>query len=109
MRKLRCVVVGQVVTAALLSDRPLSYLVAGHQDRCLRCQAHGASIRSTRRALANMANTREVPPLELETAVLGTALVAGTEVEGKAWFPAAVAAAVLVAAAWAWRHREARA
>jgi len=101
--------VGQLVTATMLAERPLPRLAADHQTSCLRCQAHGASIRSTRRALAGLANIREVPPVEIEDAVLGTVLVVPTDTAAKPWFPAAVATAVVLAAAWAWRRREARA
>jgi MYXO-CTERM domain-containing protein len=109
MRQLRCALVGQLVTAAILTDRSLPELATGHQTSCLRCQAHSASIRATRRTLAGLSKTREVPPIEIEAAVLGTALVASTDAAAKPWLPAAVATAVVLAAAWAWRRREARA
>jgi MYXO-CTERM domain-containing protein len=109
MRQLRCAMVGHLVTASILTDRALPALATGHQTSCLRCQAHSASIRSTRRALAGLARIREVPPIEIEAAVLGTALVASTEAAAKPWLPAAVATAAVLAAAWAWRRREARA
>ena len=101
--------VGQLVTASILAERPLPALATGHHTSCLRCQAHSASIRSTRRALAGLSRTRELPPVAIETAVLGTALVASTDSAAKPWLPAAVATAVVLAAAWAWRRREARA
>lgn len=109
MRQLRCAMVEQLVTASILADRPLPTLATGHHTSCLRCQAHSASIRSTRRALAGLLKTRGVPPLEIEAAVLGTALVASTDPAAKPWLPAAVATVVVLAAAWAWRRREARA
>ena len=109
MRQLRCAMVGQLVTASILTDRPLPSLAAGHQTRCLRCQAHSASIRATRRTLPGLMRTREVPPIEIEAAVLGTALVTSANAAAKPWLPAAVATAVVLAAAWAWRRREARA
>ncbi|MEX0946724.1 MAG: hypothetical protein WD651_14495 [Acidimicrobiia bacterium] len=56
-----------------------------------------------------MATKREVPPPDLEGAVLGTALVAGAASGGKTWLPAAAGAVVVLVAAWAWRRREARA
>jgi hypothetical protein len=107
--KPRCFVVENLVTAALVAERSLPRLASGHQARCLRCQAHGASLRSTRRVLAGMAPTRELAPPELEGAILGTALVAGATTGGKTWLPAAVGAVVVLAAAWIWRHRDARA
>ena len=109
MRQLRCAIVGQLVTASILTDRPLPALATGHQTSCLRCQAHSASIRATRRTLAGLTKTREVPPIEIEAAVLGTALVTSVDAAAKPWLPAAVATAVVLAAAWAWRRREARA
>jgi MYXO-CTERM domain-containing protein len=109
LRQLRCVIVGQLVTASILADPPLPSLATGHQTSCLRCQAHSASVRATRRTLAGLSKIREVPPIEIETAVLGTALVASTDAADKPWVPAAVATAVVLAAAWAWRRREARA
>jgi hypothetical protein len=107
--KLRCLLVGNVVTGSMLTERPLPRFVSGHQARCLRCQAHGASVRTTRRVLAGMATKHEVPPPDLEAAVLGTALVAGAASGGKTWLPAAAGAVVVLVAAWAWRRREARA
>jgi MYXO-CTERM domain-containing protein len=109
MRQIRCVMVGQLVTASILTERPLPGLATSHQTSCLRCQAHSASLRATRRTLAGLSKTREMPPIEIEMAVLGTTLVASTDAAAKPWLPAAAATAVLLAAAWVWRRREARA
>jgi MYXO-CTERM domain-containing protein len=109
MRPTRCAVVAQLVTASILTGRSLPALATGHQTSCLRCQAHSASLRSTRRALAGLGKTRHVPPPEIEAAVLGTAPVPSTDATAKPWLPTAVATAVVLAAAWAWRRREAQA
>ena len=112
MRPVRCLVCSQLVTAAVLAGRPSFSLVARHEVHCLRCQAHRASLRITRRTLGSFGAVKERPPAVIAQGVLGSIVAShpaalGPSGSDRPWWPAAAGVAFAALAAWGWRRSQA--
>jgi hypothetical protein len=108
MASLRCALSSQLITASILAERESPALIRRHQSRCLRCQAHLASLRATRRALAGLRQEQEPTPVRLQERILGLTMAAGAPLPHRHWLPAAAALGVLVAVAAARRLSQGR-
>jgi hypothetical protein len=108
MASLRCALSSQVITASVLTERKVPAMVRRHQSRCLRCQAHHASLRNTRRALAGLRQEQEPAPARLQERILGLTVAAGAPLPHRHWLPAAAAVGVVVAVAAARRLSQGR-
>ncbi|HKX75011.1 MAG TPA: hypothetical protein VJR05_06435 [Acidimicrobiia bacterium] len=105
MRTVACAVCSHFITAALLTGRELAGPVRHHQSGCLRCQAHAASLRSSRRLMAGLSEPLHPPPRGLRQQVMGTLEGDPKLPPDSHWWPAAATtgAAVVVLMAWRWR------
>ena len=108
---MRCVVFRNLLTAVVLAGEEPGWPIRSHIGQCLRCQAHGASLRATRRRLAELGNARIEAPPGFELQVMDT-LERPIDPQGpnSRWVRAAGAsmAAALVAAVWMRRRALAR-
>ena len=113
MSGLYCVVATNALTASVLKENPVKWPWTAHLAGCLRCQAHLASVKATRRRLRDMRADMVSPPTELlENVTLAMDLHASASVTAgtgrrRAAASAAIAAAAL-AAAWMWRRAQDR-
>jgi anti-sigma factor RsiW len=108
---IRCVVYRNLLTAVVLAGDEPGWPLASHTGQCIRCQAHVASLRATRRRLAELGNERITAPVGFESQVMDS-LESPTEpsVQNGRWVRAAGAsmAAALLAAVWMRRRALAR-
>jgi anti-sigma factor RsiW len=108
----RCAVFRNLITASVLADEDLRGPVASHAGHCIKCQAHVASLRATRRRLSEIRSEAVAPPAGLESLVIDRLDGAvGTDrsrprMRSKIWTPAAGAMATAIVAAL-WMHRRA--
>ena len=108
---IRCVVFRNLLTATVLAGESPGRPLRSHIGQCIRCQAHVASLRATRRRLAELGNERIAVPAGLESRVMDKLEKrAEPQVPGGVWVRAAGAsmAAVLLAAVWMRRRALAR-
>ena len=109
---IRCVLYRNLLTAVVLAGEEPGWPLSSHMGQCIRCQAHVASLRVTRRRLAELGNERIAPPVGFEIQVmdrLGNS--AHPQPLTGRWARAAGAsmAAALLAAVWMRRRAVARA
>lgn len=129
MSRMSCALTANFATAAVLSDTALNWPWIAHVNGCLRCQAHMASVRATRRRLGEMRKETASPPVGFDPSVAlkldpksavsksivtkstVTRPVATTSSSGAGRQMAAVSAAIAaaaLAAAWIWRRTQAK-
>jgi len=114
---IRCAVMRNLLTSAVLADEDPGWPVASHAGRCIKCQAHVASLRATRRRLSELGSQRVIQPPGFEGLVmdrLDSSFRPGYSHGGRrsmVWPRAAGAsmAAAVVAAVWMHRRATARA
>lgn len=108
---IRCVVYRNLLTAVVLAGEEPGWPLGSHTRQCIRCQAHVASLRATRRRLAELGNERISAPVGFESKVMER-LENPTEPQPPSgrWVRAAGAsmAAALLAAVWMRRRALAR-
>ena len=114
---IRCTLLRNLITAAVLADEQPGWPEASHTGHCIKCQAHVASLRATRRRLSELGSEQAMLPLGFETLVMDR-LDGGGRREpshgpwrSMVWPRAAGAsmAAAVVAAVWIHRRATARA
>jgi anti-sigma factor RsiW len=108
---IRCVVYRNLLTAVVLAGDEPGWPLASHTRQCIRCQAHVASLRATRRRLAQLGNERIAAPVGFESQVMDSLENPGEPtVQNGRWVRAAGAsmAAALLAAVWIRRRAVAR-
>jgi hypothetical protein len=114
MSRLYCDVASNFLTASVLSEARLTWPWRSHLRGCLRCQAHLASVRATRRRLGDMRFENVGLPSGFDqtvTGALGGPVVDSTSWDGsgrRAAAASAAVAAVALAAAWMWRRGQDR-
>jgi hypothetical protein len=114
MSKVYCTMAANALTASVLSESPLPWPWNSHLESCLRCQAHLASVKATRRRLNEMRTEGIGTPAELVDRVslamelhpAGGAI--GPRFGRRAAATSAALAAVALAAAWMWRRAQDR-
>jgi hypothetical protein len=112
MSRLYCAVASNFLTASVLTGARLAWPWRSHLSGCLRCQAHLASVRATRRRLGDMrfenvglpSGFDQTVTLALDLPVVDSTIKSGSGRQAAA-ASAAVAAAAL-AAAWMWRRAQ---
>ena len=100
---IRCVVYRNLLTAVVLAGEEPGWPLGSHVGQCIRCQAHVASLRATRRRLAELGNERIVAPAGFESQVMDSLEYStAPEVPNGRWVRAAGASmsAALLAAVW---------
>jgi hypothetical protein len=108
---IRCVVFRNLLTAIVLAGEEPGWPLRPHIGQCIRCQAHVASLRATRRRLAELGSERVAAPAGFESQVMDSlARLAEARVPNGRWIRAAGAsmAAALLAAVWMRRRALAR-
>jgi len=108
---IRCVVYRNLLTAVVLAGDEPGWPLGSHTGQCIKCQAHVASLRATRRRLAELGNERIAAPAGFESRVMDKLeKAAEPQVPNGRWVRAAGAsmAAALVAAVWMRRRALAR-
>ncbi len=108
---MRCVLFRNLLTAVVLAGEEPGWPLRSHIGQCIRCQAHAASLRATRRRLAELGNVRIEAPAGLELQVMDNLeKPIDPQVPTSRWLRAAAAsmAAALVAALWMRRRALAR-
>ncbi|HKY47459.1 MAG TPA: hypothetical protein VJQ79_05680 [Acidimicrobiia bacterium] len=108
---MRCVLFRNLLTAVVLAGDEPGWPLRSHIGHCIRCQAHVASLRSTRRRLAELGNARIEAPAGLELRVMDNLeKPIDPQVPDSRWLRAAGAsmAAALVAGLWMRRRALAR-
>jgi hypothetical protein len=109
---IRCELSKSLLTAAVLAGEEPGWPIGSHSAHCIKCQAHVASLRATRRRLSEMGKDRVETPPGFQVQVLDR-LNEGAEFPDGSngrWVRAAGAsmAAALLAAVWARRRALAR-
>lgn len=113
MSRLYCALATNALTASVLTEKPVGWPWNSHIAGCLRCQAHLASVKATRRRLRDMRTEMVSPSAELlENVTLAMDLHPSAEMTAStgrrtAAASAAIAAAALTAA-WMWRRAQDR-
>jgi anti-sigma factor RsiW len=109
---IRCALYRNLLTAAILAGEDPGWPLRSHTGQCIRCQAHVASLRATRRRLAELGNESIPSPVGFESQVMTRLenLIDPLPPRGR-WVRAAGAsmAAALLAAVWMRRRATARA
>lgn len=107
---IRCVVFRNLLTANVLAGDEPGWPLRRHVGQCIRCQAHVASLRATRRRLAEIGNEPIAAPAGLGRQVMDSLeRMAEARASNSRWIRAAGAmAAALVAAVWMRRRALAR-
>ena len=107
---MRCVAFRNLLTAVVLAGEEPGWPLRSHIAQCIRCQAHVASLRATRRRLAELGNEPIAAPAGFESRVMERLENPAPEVPNGRWVGAAGAsmAAALLAAAWMRRRALAR-
>ena len=67
---IRCTLMRNLITAAVLAGEDPGWPIASHAAHCIKCQAHVASLRATRRRLSELGSERVNPPPGFETLVM---------------------------------------
>jgi hypothetical protein len=112
-----CAVYRNLLTAAILAGEDPGWPLGAHTGHCLRCQAHTASVRATRRRLSELGQEQISIPTgfgaqAIKAQVMDSLGAASGQISPKPrWKTAAGAsmAAALVAAFWMRRRATARA
>ena len=108
---IRCVFYRNLLTVAVLAGDDPGWPLRSHTGQCIKCQAHVASLRATRRQLAELGKEQIAAPAGFESQVLNSL---GRPVQPQPprarWVRAAGAsmAAALLAALWVRRRAIAR-
>ncbi len=108
---IRCVVYRNFLTAVVLAGDEPGWRLGSHTGQCIRCQAHVASLRATRRRLADLGNERITTPVGFDRQVMdGLGHLPQPPMQSGRWVRAAGAsmAAALLAAVWVRRRALAR-
>lgn len=114
MSRISCALTTNFATAAVLSDTALIWPWNTHMSGCLRCQAHVASVKATRRRLGEMRTESVSAPVGFEPSaalMLDPTSIATESKLGAGRHLAAVSAGVAaaaLAAAWIWRRTQAK-
>ena len=109
---IRCALSRNLLTSAILAGEDPGWPVSSHASSCIKCQAHTASLRATRRRLADLAHEQMAAPLGFESQVMDSLERPYQPQPLKPrWIRAAGAsmAAALLAAVWMRRRATARA
>ena len=111
MSRLYCAVASNFLTASVLSEARLTWPWRSHLIGCLRCQAHLASVRATRRRLGDMRFEKVGLPSGFDQTVAGALdLPADSTIRAgsarRAAAASAAVAAVALAVAWMWRRAQ---
>lgn len=108
---IRCAFYRNLLTAAVLAGEDPGWPLRSHAGQCIKCQAHVASLRATRRRLAELGSERIASPVGFESHVMNS-LEDGVrpQLPNGRWVRAAGAsmAAALLAAVWMRRRAMAR-
>lgn len=108
---IRCAFYRNLLTAAVLAGEDPAWPLRSHAGQCIKCQAHVASLRATRRRLAELGREQIEAPSGFETQVMSS-LENPSEPDPPSarWVRAAGAsmAAALLAAFWMRRRAIAR-
>ena len=108
---IRCVVYRNLLTAVVLAGEDPGWPLRAHTGQCIKCQAHVASVRATRRRLAELGNEQIPTPVGFESHIMES-LENRAELQppNGRWVRAAGAsmAAALLAAVWMRRRAVAR-
>jgi anti-sigma factor RsiW len=108
---IRCAFYRNLLTAAVLAGEDPGWPLLSHTGQCIKCQAHVASLRATRRRLAELGNEQIASPVGFESQVMNSLenAVQPQPPNGR-WVRAAGAsmAAALLAAVWMRRRATAR-
>jgi anti-sigma factor RsiW len=107
---IRCLAYRNLLTAVVLAGEDPGWPLRSHTGQCIKCQAHVASVRATRRRLAELGNEQVATPIGFESQIMESL---GRRAEPQApngrWVRAAGAmAAALLAAVWMRRRAVAR-
>lgn len=108
---IRCVFYRNLLTAVVLAGEEPGWPLGSHTGHCIKCRAHVASLRATRRRLAELGNEQIAAPAGLESQVMNSLEdAARPQVPNGRWVRAAGAsmAAALLAAVWMRRRAVAR-
>jgi hypothetical protein len=111
MSRLYCVLTSNLLTASVLSGSQLGWPWNEHIGGCIRCQAHVASLKATRRRLGEMRNETVAPPPGLDrTIALSLDLAPPAAVRGGAGARVAASAvtAGVLTVVWMWRRARSR-
>lgn len=109
---IRCALIQNLLTASILAGEDPGWPIRSHAGQCIKCQAHAASLRATRRRLYELGHEQITPPVGFETQVMDGLETAFRPVFANVrWARAAGAsmAAALLAAVWMRRRASARA
>jgi hypothetical protein len=109
---IRCALVQNLLTAAVLAGEDPGWPIRSHADQCIKCQAHAASLRATRRRLSELGHEQITPPVGFEIQVMDGLESAFPPASANfRWARAAGAsmAAALLAAVWMRRRALSRA
>ena len=107
---IRCGAFRNLLTAVVLAGEEPGWPLRSHIGQCIRCQAHVASLRATRRRLAELGNEQIAAPTGFHNQVMDRLEEPEPQVPNGRWVRAAGAsmAAALLAAAWMRRRALAR-
>ena len=109
---IRCALIQNLLTAAILAGEEPGWPIRSHVGHCIKCQAHAASLRATRRRLSELGHEQLTPPAGFEIQVMdGLESPIQPVSSNIRWARAAGAsmAAALLAAVWMRRRALARA
>ena len=109
---MRCAFYRNLLTAAILAGEDPGWPLASHTGNCIRCQAHVASLRTTRRRLAELGQEQIRTPQGYELNImesLGTSPSLRSVRPRWARAASASVAATLLAVFWIRRRATARA
>ena len=67
---IRCAFYRNLLTAVVLAGEDPGWPLRSHAGRCIKCQAHVASLRATRRRLAELGNEQIAAPVDFEAQVM---------------------------------------
>jgi len=108
---IRCGIFRNLLTAVVLAGDEPGWPLRSHVGHCIRCQAHVASLRVTRRRLAELGNEPIAAPAGFESQVMDNLeMPVDPQIPNGRWVRAAGAsmAAGLLAAVWMRRRAVAR-
>ena len=67
---IRCGLIQNLLTAAVLAGQDPGWPIGAHAGHCIKCQAHLASLRSTRRRLSELGSESIPTPVGFEARVM---------------------------------------